>query len=121
MKPGHRFKPGQSGNPGGRPRAIVEVAKAAREYTIEALETLAAIMRNRDATASARVSACEILIERGWGKAPQMITLRRDQNMKELSDDELIAIAFGDAANDETETDSGPDDSAPPNGSGSSH
>ncbi len=31
--PGKKFKPGQSGNPGGRSKAIVEVAAAAREIT----------------------------------------------------------------------------------------
>ena len=53
----HGWQPGQSGNPGGRPKAIVEVAKAARELTTEAITTLREIMRNNKATSSARVSA----------------------------------------------------------------
>jgi hypothetical protein len=48
----HGFKPGQSGNPGGRPKAIIEVALAARQYTVEAVETLVKIMRDGKATAS---------------------------------------------------------------------
>jgi Family of unknown function (DUF5681) len=89
----HGFKPGQSGNPGGKPKAIIEVALAARQHTVEAVETLVKIMRDSKATASARVSAAAILIERGWGKAPVTITLNRDNNLRDLTDDELLAIA----------------------------
>jgi hypothetical protein len=96
--PGRKFTRGMSGNPKGRPAAIIEVAKAAREHTAEALETLAAIMRDKKATASARVSAAVAILERAWGKAPQTIDLRRlDPNqMKEIADDELIAIIAAD-------------------------
>jgi hypothetical protein len=90
-----QWKPGQSGNPGGRPKAIIEVAAAAREHTTEAIETLASIMRNTDATASARVSAAAILLERAWGKPAQTMTLKREGEYKDLTDDELIAIAAG--------------------------
>jgi hypothetical protein len=93
--PGRKFTRGMSGNPKGRPAAIIEVAKAAREHTAEALETLARIMRDAKATASARVSAAVAILERGWGKAPQTIDLRREIDMKELSDDELTLIAIG--------------------------
>jgi hypothetical protein len=92
--PGRKFTRGMSGNPKGRPAAIIEVAKAAREHTTEALETLARIMRDAKATASARVSAAAEILNRGWGKAPQTIDLRRldPGQMKEIADDELVAI-----------------------------
>jgi Family of unknown function (DUF5681) len=92
---GNRFKPGQSGNPGGRTKTLVEVARAAREYTLEAIETLAKIMRNDKASDAARVSAISILLDRGHGKAPLTINLNRDANLKDLTDDELLAIARG--------------------------
>jgi len=94
--PGKKFKPGQSGNSGGRPKAIVEVAAAARELTLESIATLKEVMQNKKATASARVSAAVAILERGWGKAPQTINLRRDTDLGTLTDDELIAIAAGD-------------------------
>ncbi len=105
-----RWKPGQSGNPGGRPKAIIEVAAAAREHTTEAIATLASIMRNTDATASARVSAAAILLERAWGKPAQTMTLKREGEYKDLTDDELIAIAAG-AVEGESFTNGGGDPS----------
>lgn len=65
------FKPGESGNPGGRPKGDIELRRAARERTAEALETLINIMRNQKAPAAARVSAAEALLSRGWGKPVQ--------------------------------------------------
>jgi hypothetical protein len=93
--PKHGFKRGQSGNPRGRAKALVEVTKAAREYTVEAIDTLVKIMRDIKATASARVQAAGIILDRGWGKAPVTVNINRDGNLKDLSDDELLAIAAG--------------------------
>ena len=41
-----KFAPGQSGNPGGRPKDEYRVAELARSYTVEAIETLADLMLN---------------------------------------------------------------------------
>ena len=38
--PNGRFVPGQSGNPGGRPKDENRVGELARSYTLEAIETL---------------------------------------------------------------------------------
>jgi hypothetical protein len=115
------FQPGKSGNPGGKPKAIVEVVAAARELTTEAIETLKRVMLNEKATASARVSAAVAVIERGWGKAPATITLHRgDSELKELSDAELLAIAStvdGEATNGS----GGGDPSASSGGTGTAH
>jgi len=65
------FKPGKSGNPGGRPKGDIELRRAARERTAEALATLVTIMRNTKAATAARVSAAEAILNRGWGKPVQ--------------------------------------------------
>jgi hypothetical protein len=42
----------------------------ARQYTEEAIATLAAIAFNPDENSTARVTAIRELLDRGWGKAP---------------------------------------------------
>ena len=82
------FAPGQSGNPGGRPRIPDDVKALARSYTREAITTAAEIMRNPAETGTARMSAVNTILDRGWGKAPQHISV---DNMEDLSDAELRA------------------------------
>jgi hypothetical protein len=86
------FRKGVSGNPGGRPKALVEVTAAARTHTMEAIVTLREVMRNAKTTSAARVNAAIALLDRGWGKAPQNLNIKHDMNLSELSDAELIGI-----------------------------
>ena len=67
------FKPGQTGNPGGRPKGIEALA---REYTGEALEALVAALRSP----KERVPAAIALLDRGWGKPK--ITIEGDMAMR---------------------------------------
>ena len=65
-----QFAPGQSGNPGGRPRDEHRVADLARGYTSEAIDTLVDLMRHgRDERV--RGTAAQALLDRGWGKPRQ--------------------------------------------------
>jgi hypothetical protein len=86
-----KFKPGQSGNPGGRPRVIAEIQSLARQHTADAIETLATIMKDGRASAPARVSAAMALLDRGYGKPVQTID-NLQKSARELSDQELLAI-----------------------------
>lgn len=73
-----------------------EIKSLARVHTETALKTLAGIMNEPSAPHSARVSAANSLLDRGWGKAEAKheMTLRK-VTAKELPDDELAAIAVG--------------------------
>jgi sulfite reductase beta subunit-like hemoprotein len=71
------FKPGQSGNPGGRPKALIEVQDLAREHTPAAISALVQIVTSGESDA-ARVAAASVILDRGWGKAAQ----RHDVNIK---------------------------------------
>ena len=63
-----QFAPGQSGNPGGRPKDEHRVAELARSYTLEAIDTLVELMREGK-DERIRGTAAQALLDRGWGKA----------------------------------------------------
>ena len=68
---GKGFMPGQSGNPGGRPKENAEVRDLARQHTKLAIERLVFWLESDNARAS--TSAATAILDRGWGKAPQAI------------------------------------------------
>ena len=67
------FRKGQSGNPGGRPKALAEIQALAREFAPEAIAALGEICMDKTAPPAARVSASSALLDRGFGKPPQAL------------------------------------------------
>ena len=71
-----QFAPGVSGNPGGRPKGI---AAKARELCGDDGELLAQFwldaMNNTEEPMTARLKASELLVERGYGKAPSFVPI----------------------------------------------
>jgi hypothetical protein len=65
--PGGRWAPGQSPNPGGRPKVAGAVRELARQHTQLALETLVEICEHGQSEA-ARIAAAVALLDRGWGR-----------------------------------------------------
>ena len=61
------FKKGQSGNPGGRTAIQAEARRAARDYCIEGIGRLVAIMRQDDDIRAALI-ATQTILDRGLGK-----------------------------------------------------
>jgi hypothetical protein len=55
------------------PKTLTEIRSLARSHTRTALNILVQVMRNKDATPAARVSAANAVLDRGWGKAIQAI------------------------------------------------
>jgi hypothetical protein len=66
------FQKGQSGNPGGRPKAVVEVTELARQHTPDAIAALVHIMKTSDSDAAC-VTAANSLLDGGWGKLAQSL------------------------------------------------
>lgn len=84
-----KFQPGQSGNPGGRPKGI---AAKAREYADKAMQVLADALGDEDP--KVRIAAAKEIIDRGYGKS---VTMTADvTNRIEDFDDESLdaAISF---------------------------
>jgi hypothetical protein len=52
-------------------KALTEIRSLARRHARKALNVLVGVMQSEDATAAARVSAANAILDRGWGKAPQ--------------------------------------------------
>jgi hypothetical protein len=74
------FKPGQSGNPGGKPKlpppvrqALADAKALARPLAPEAIQTLSDVMTNAKAPPAARVGAAIAILDRGYGKPAQAV------------------------------------------------
>ena len=71
-----------------------EVQDLARQHTVEAIETLAAIMRDKNAPPAARALASNSILDRGYGRPPQTVNANvASRPVREMSDAELLAIA----------------------------
>jgi hypothetical protein len=60
---------GRSGNPGGRPKAALNVQELARAHTEDAIQTLVEALKDP----KLKVQAATALLDRGWGKPIQAI------------------------------------------------
>jgi hypothetical protein len=72
-----KFVPGESGNPGGRPKSAY-LSELARAETDACIATLVKIRDSGRSPAAARIAAARELLDRGYGKAGQALTLAGD-------------------------------------------
>lgn len=88
---GH-YLPGYSGNlPANTKKrtALKHVKDLARQHTVEAVDTLVKIMKDKKAPAAARVSAAGVILDRGFGRAPAIVEINPDKEPHEFTNVEL--------------------------------
>ncbi len=66
-----RFKPGQSGNPGGRPAIMKEVRQACQDMSLDGCKVLNEIMHDKEQPGSVRVAAVREVYDRAFGRPEQ--------------------------------------------------
>jgi HEAT repeat protein len=94
------YKPGECGNPSGRPKADIRLKELAREHTERAIQALVLALDDE----RTRVAAAVALLDRGYGKPAQAITgedggaiiqeVRHIHDLRGLTDAELETMAI---------------------------
>ena len=70
-------------------RVSPELAKAAREYSMEALALYVRFMRNPKLTPDERIKAADRILDRGYGRPKERIELAKILDLGKLTDEQL--------------------------------
>jgi hypothetical protein len=88
---GRGFKPGRSGNPGGRPKGLAAKARAATKDGQALIDFWTKVYEDESASMRDRLEASKLLAERGFGKPA--LTLEADFESDTLMLTRLVALA----------------------------
>ncbi len=94
----NRYKKGQSGNPGGRPKKTAVELKAIQQMkklTPQAVEIVKGILMNEKASFYARLQAAEIIFNRAMGRPETYLKVDNTEQSVQASVERLQAL-FGD-------------------------
>jgi hypothetical protein len=88
------YQKGQTGNPGGRPKAALPIRTLCRRVTVELYEKALTMIRDPDTPQSVKATLIINMWDRAWGKPTQTVTMRQEE-VAQLTDADLAAIAGG--------------------------
>lgn len=103
----HMFRPGQSGNPNGRPKKQKTIAQLAEEHSEKAMLKLVKLID--DDNPKVALAAAQAVIDRYMGKPKQSLdvgTTRR--NASDYNESELLSIAGVGSTGTDTQEESEP-------------
>ncbi len=83
------FKPGQSGNPGGRLKGMSEIYALGRSRLHEIMAAMIEMALDNTVAPAARIAAAHYVTDRVLGRSPAVVKL--DVDVQSLSDDGLDA------------------------------
>jgi len=78
---------------------IADIEQVARAHSEAAVNILVRIMSDAEATASARISAANAVLDRAWGKVQTSVKRAGKRNIGDLSDEELVQLIWDGAGN----------------------
>lgn len=94
MSQNNGFKPGTSGNPGGRSKKDIELEAHARLHAKYAIDVAAQILMNEEAPNQDRLKAAQMILDRGHGKPKETVNVTHERPVTEWTEEQLdTAIA----------------------------
>lgn len=87
----HQFKPGQSGNPKGRPPTPEATKQLLKDSSYEAAYNLIRISKNPKHPK--QLQACQDILDRTFGKATQPLDVEGENSIKIIVPDEFKRLA----------------------------
>jgi hypothetical protein len=85
------WQPGQSGNPGGRPRELKAFRQQVREHGPEAISHVLDVMRDSEAENRDRLNAASLLLAYGFGRPQALPPVEDVDNEPTLVSDQELA------------------------------
>ena len=93
-RPEHMWKPGTSGNPGGRPKKVAELAARAGQYTDVVFAHFEDMLRNPLTKDETRLAICREMLDRGFGRPTQGVSIYGDKDKDPVQAVALTAKQF---------------------------
>ena len=86
------FRPGESGNPGGRPRAVGALRDLVQAKGPDLIERLMSMALADDTEPRVRVECIKVLLDRGYGRPPQPVDGDGEGGPIQLQRVELVIV-----------------------------